>query len=143
MKNGKETADTSDMTTFKDLISWLEKLDLDKKLEQVSKILEDVKLSDTEAQSSDPEHLWMKCELKVPEKRTVQLNEANIPGVVDYIRNIGYDAKATHNGILIRGKGITCKAIIGEWIVICKNTIQSVWTNADFRENFTVLDFNW
>lgn len=130
---------------FQQLGKIIDDLQLDRKLNQVSKIMEDlanpkVQVKDEEAWDS---HCWMKCKPRIPETKAVQLYFANVNKVSKSLEKLGYRISSIEAGILATLRDTVFRIQFNDWIVVSDKDVLSVWTDDAFKENFELLDHNW
>lgn len=136
---------------FEEIGKYLDDLELDKKLEQVGRILEKMAFPATEVKEPEvkfdknkAEQFWMSCTPKdTMHMSCAYVTKANLFLISEYLRKLGYIVDHRHNGIEARHHYQRAEITYGKWIIINNDKIQAVLSDAEFKEKYKVTYFNW
>ncbi len=136
---------------FEEIGKYLDSLEIDKKLDQVGRILEKVAFPKTEVKEPEVKfdensanNFWETCTPKdTMHMSCAYVTKANLFLISEYLRKLGYSVDHKHNGIEARHHYQRADINYGKWIIIKDGKIQAVLPDAEFREKYKLTDFNW
>lgn len=136
---------------FEDIGKLIDSLELDKKIDQVGRILERVAFPATEVKEPEVkfdknkiDQFWMACTPKdTMHMNCVYITKANLFLIGEYLKGLGYVIEHKHNGLEARHHYQRAEITYGKWVIVNNDKIQAVLADADFKEKYKVTDFNW
>lgn len=138
---------------FEELGKYLDGLEIDKRLEQVGRILEEIAFPPQEVKEDQPkvkfdkdktEQFWMSC----TPKETMHMNcayvtKANLFLIGEHLARCGYSVEHGHNAITAKYQYQNFDIKYGKWIILKGDKVYAVLGDQEFKSRYKVTDFNW